>query len=133
MEGQLTSAKVEQKIRQPIHKMTMNGVVETTRERLDAALYADKSNRAVATVVDRNLREIGSASIPCTSMTEAEETAIALAIANGNSRRLSLNILTDGGLQEFPAWEGRPYVSPPPIRHSIIGTPRDMGLEFREP
>ncbi|KAH7984573.1 hypothetical protein HPB52_022294 [Rhipicephalus sanguineus] len=57
--------------------------------------YTGNRNKAVATVVNHRLREITSASIHCSSITEAEETAIALDIAIGNHQRRSLDILTD--------------------------------------
>ncbi|KAL3190635.1 hypothetical protein MRX96_002311 [Rhipicephalus microplus] len=62
---------------------------------VDAANYDHANNKAVATVVDHTLTERTSASVRCHNITDAEETAIALALALGYRERRSLTVLTD--------------------------------------
>ncbi|KAL3188453.1 hypothetical protein MRX96_003427 [Rhipicephalus microplus] len=62
---------------------------------VDAANYDHANDEAVATVVDHTLTERTSASVRCHNITEAEETAIALALALGYRQRRSLTVLTD--------------------------------------
>ncbi|KAL3211464.1 hypothetical protein MRX96_036439 [Rhipicephalus microplus] len=54
---------------------------------VDAANYDHANNKAVATVVDHTLTERTSASVRCRNITDAEETAIALALALGYRQR----------------------------------------------
>ncbi|KAL3203976.1 hypothetical protein MRX96_011865 [Rhipicephalus microplus] len=54
---------------------------------VDAANYDYANNKAVATVVDHTLTERTSASVRCRNITDAEETAIALALALGYRQR----------------------------------------------
>ncbi|KAL3228424.1 hypothetical protein MRX96_023924 [Rhipicephalus microplus] len=62
---------------------------------VDAANYDHANNKAVATIVDHTLTERTSASVRCHNITEAEETAIALALALGYRQRRSLTVFTD--------------------------------------
>ncbi|KAL3177675.1 hypothetical protein MRX96_009608 [Rhipicephalus microplus] len=50
---------------------------------VDAANYDQENNKTVATVVDHTLTERASASVRCHNITDAEETAIPLALALG--------------------------------------------------
>ncbi|KAL3230874.1 hypothetical protein MRX96_003530 [Rhipicephalus microplus] len=59
---------------------------------VDAANYDHANNKAV---VDHTLTERTSASVRCRNITDAEETAIALALALGYRQRRSLTVLTD--------------------------------------
>ncbi|KAL3186644.1 hypothetical protein MRX96_026803 [Rhipicephalus microplus] len=61
----------------------------------DAPNYDLANNKAVATAVDHTLTECTSASVRCHILTEAEETAIALALALVDGQRRSLTVLTD--------------------------------------
>ncbi|KAL3214520.1 hypothetical protein MRX96_034865 [Rhipicephalus microplus] len=54
---------------------------------VDAANNDHANNKAVATVVDHTLTERTSASVRCRNVTDAEETAIALALALGYRQR----------------------------------------------
>ncbi|KAL3210517.1 hypothetical protein MRX96_037071 [Rhipicephalus microplus] len=62
---------------------------------VDAANYDHANNKAVATVVDHTLTERTGASVRCRNITDAEETAIALALTLGYRQRRSLTVLTD--------------------------------------
>lgn len=61
----------------------------------DAALYTGNAKKAVAVVTDRRGTTTSSASISRSSITEAEEVAIALAIQEGRKSKEPLTILTD--------------------------------------
>lgn len=143
MDPQLHHGRREARV-EALRKQHLN---KTSARYVDAALYTGNRNKAVATVVDHRLREITSASIRCSSITEAEETAIALAIATGNHQRRSLDILTDSqaacrnflngrvGQAAISILRGAPDPNDtldtrnPIIRHRIIWTPGHMGLE----
>ncbi|KAH6925724.1 hypothetical protein HPB50_008977 [Hyalomma asiaticum] len=60
---------------------------KTTTYYVDAANYDLANTKAVATVMDHTLTERTSASVRCHNITEAEETAIALALALGYRHR----------------------------------------------
>ncbi|KAL3184598.1 hypothetical protein MRX96_031672 [Rhipicephalus microplus] len=60
---------------------------------VDAAIYDHANNKAVATVVDHTLTERTSASVLCRNITDAEETAIALALALGYRQRSACSCL----------------------------------------
>ncbi|KAH7983872.1 hypothetical protein HPB52_014970 [Rhipicephalus sanguineus] len=62
---------------------------------VDAANYDLANTKAVATVVNHTFKERTSASVRCHNITEAEETAIALALALGYRHQRSLTVLTD--------------------------------------
>lgn len=114
---------------------------------VDAANYDHANNKAVATVVDHTLTERTSASVRCRNITDAEETAIALALALGYRQRRSLTVLTDSQAACRNYLQGRisqPALSvimsvtdtgehsithPLRIWHRIIWTPGHMGLE----
>ncbi|KAL3217041.1 hypothetical protein MRX96_051082 [Rhipicephalus microplus] len=83
----LREARVEALERTYAHKNTTYYV--------DAANYDHANNKAVATVVDHTLTERTSTSVRCRNITDAEETAIALALALGYRQRRSLTVLTD--------------------------------------
>lgn len=113
----------------------------------DAALYDTTRTRAVAVVLDHHHRELASASLHCQNITEAEEVAIALAIAQGNKLGRSFHVLTDcqaacrnylkGRVSQpalnilLRAHDAREqlHIRTPPIRHKIIWTPGHAGLE----
>ncbi|KAH7950879.1 hypothetical protein HPB52_003044 [Rhipicephalus sanguineus] len=80
-------ARVEAIEREHRHKNTTYYV--------DAANYDLVNTKAVATVVDHTFKERTSASVRCHNITEAEETAIALALALGYRLQRSLTVLTD--------------------------------------
>ncbi|KAL3212638.1 hypothetical protein MRX96_008047 [Rhipicephalus microplus] len=114
---------------------------------VDAANYDHANNKAVATVVDHTLTERTSASVRCHDITDAEETAIALALALGYRQRRSLTVLTDSQEACRNYLQGR--ISQPAfnvilsvtdtsehsithalrIWHRIIWTPGHIGLE----
>lgn len=113
----------------------------------DAALYHTTRTRAVAVVLDHHHRELASASLHCQNITEAEEVAIALAIAQGNKLGRSFHVLTDSQAACRNYLKGRIsqpalnillrahdageqlHIRTPPIRHKIIWTPGHAGLE----
>ncbi|KAL3208201.1 hypothetical protein MRX96_039278 [Rhipicephalus microplus] len=120
---------------------------KNTRYYVDAANYDHANIKAVATVVGHTLTERTSASVRCRNITDAEETAIALALALGYRQRRSLTVLTDSQaacrnyLQRRisqPALNvimsvtdtGEHSITHPlRIWHRIIWTPGHMGLE----
>ncbi|KAH6937640.1 hypothetical protein HPB50_003069 [Hyalomma asiaticum] len=120
---------------------------KTTTYYVDAANYDLANTKAVATVVDHTLTERTSASVRCHNITEAEETAIALALALGYRHRRSLTVLTDSQAACRNYLKGRisqPALNillnatdtgehssthTPRIWHRIIWTPGHMGLE----
>ncbi|KAL3199246.1 hypothetical protein MRX96_043974 [Rhipicephalus microplus] len=74
---------------------------------VDAANYDHANNKAVATVVDHTLTERTSAFVRCRNITDAEETAIALALALGyRQRRLTSGLLrhTERHRQSLRKW-----------------------------
>ncbi|KAH7982783.1 hypothetical protein HPB52_007098 [Rhipicephalus sanguineus] len=80
-------ARVEALEREHGHKNTTYYV--------DASNYDLANTKAVATVVDHTFKERTSASVRCHNITEAEETAIALALSLGYRHQRSLTVLTD--------------------------------------
>ncbi|KAL3204258.1 hypothetical protein MRX96_053057, partial [Rhipicephalus microplus] len=90
---------------------------------VDAANYDHANNKAVATVVDHTLTERTSASVRCRNITDAEETAIALALALGYRQRRSLTVLTDSQAACRNYLQGR--ISQPAL--SVIMSVTDTG------
>ncbi|KAL3186811.1 hypothetical protein MRX96_026776 [Rhipicephalus microplus] len=93
---------------------------------VDAANYDHANNKAVATVVDHTLTERTSASVRCRNITDAEETAIALALALGYRQRRSLTVLTDSQAACRNYLQGR--ISQPAL--SVIMSVTDTGEHF---
>ncbi|KAL3230286.1 hypothetical protein MRX96_023460 [Rhipicephalus microplus] len=117
---------------------------------VDAANYDHANNKAVATVVGHTLKERTSASVRCHNITDAEETAIALALAFGYRQRRSLIVLTDSQAACRNYLQGRirqaalnvilsvtdtgehSITHPLRIWHRIIWTPGHMELEKKQ-
>ncbi|KAL3195917.1 hypothetical protein MRX96_045474 [Rhipicephalus microplus] len=93
---------------------------------VDAANYDHANNKAVATVVDHTLTKGTSASVRCRNITDAEETAIALALALGYRQRRSLTVLTDSQAPCRNYRQGR--ISQPAL--NVIMSITDTGEHF---
>ncbi|KAL3245478.1 hypothetical protein MRX96_046909 [Rhipicephalus microplus] len=96
---------------------------------VDAANYDHANNKAVATVVDHTLTERTSASVRCRNITDAEETAITLALALGYRQRRSLTVLTDSQAACCNYLQGR--ISQPAL--SVIMSVTDTGHRYLGP